>query len=239
MQKTIGKQIFLGGLVGIAFGVVWDQLTPLPYFVIGLGIISLISGTVFWVKNRQKELLVTETSIEPIAVDIAYVFWGIGLIALVVFFVCRHFSGFSLANILPEHLQDSIAMKIVFLLGVGWVVLGIGFFTHFCWVACRAMRVPGRVTSFATQEKTTYHHNVQSMAKYYAEVVSYYMGDKERQVTGVVWMPFEPEMGKTHTVWVNRKNWDKAYVYPSLVFWAFGVFGVLGLLILGFVFYVA
>ena len=238
MRKSVGKSIFLGGLFGIVLGVVWDQLTPLPYFVIGLGIISLILGVVLWRKSRQKKMLVTKTS-EPITEDMAYAFWGIGLIALVVFFICRHFSGFSLANILPEHLQDSQAIKIVFLIGAGWAVLGIGFFIYFCWFACRAIRVPGKVTSFTTQEKTIYHQNRKSTAKYYAEVVSYYMGDKERQVTGAVWMPFEPEIGKTRTVWVNRNNWDKACMYSALVFWAFGVFGVLGLLILGFIFYVA
>lgn len=239
MQQNTGKSIFLSGLVAIVLGVVWDQFTPLPFFVISLGIISLILGTVLWFKSRQKKLLVTKTSIEPVTVDMAHAFWGIGVLALVVFWACRYFAGFSLANILPEHLQDSTAMKGVFFIGLGWTLLSGGGLLYFCWFVLRAIRVQGRVTSFVTQEKTIYHQNVKSTAKYYAEVITYNMGDMVFQKTGNVWMPFEPEMGKVRTVWVNRKKWDKALVASPLIFVAFGLFLVLGLAVLGFVFFMA
>lgn len=231
MRKNTGKTIFLGGLVGIVFGVAWDQLTSMPYLVRGLGIASLILGIVLWCKSRQKELLITKTSMEPITEGMAYACWGISLMALAVSLVCRYVAGFSVVGMLPEHLQDSQAIKIIFLIGLGWTALAVCFFIHFCWLACRALRVTGRVTGRDTQ--------IQDGSEIYAEVVSYYMSDKVRQVVGRVWTPIEPTLGKTRIVWVSRDNWDKAVFYSPLMFVIFGIFGVLGVLVLGFIFYVA
>ena len=158
------------------------------------------------------------------------------LLCLVIIFavwgVCHFLPGFSFAHILPEHLRESTAIKILFFIGLMWIVLGAGFFIHFCWFASRAIRIEGKVTSFATQ--------TEKGREMYAEVVTYYLGDKPRTVTGAVWTPFMPAtLHKMRIVWVNRDDWDKAVMYSPLVFFAFGLFLMLGFVVCAVIFTIA
>ncbi|MBR4355327.1 MAG: hypothetical protein IKP96_01965 [Elusimicrobiaceae bacterium] len=226
MQKNIGKSIFLGGLVGIVFGVVWDQLTPLPYLVFGMGIIFLFLGTIWWFTRRQENPFAAETS-----TSMAFAFWGISLVAFLVFFLCRYFPGVSLVSILPEHLQDSRVIKIIFFIGLGFMALSISFFIHFCWFASQSIRILGKVTSCDTC--------VQDGKEIYAEVISYCVRGTMHQVTGSVWTPLKPTIGRVRTVWVRQDNLDKALVYSLPIVCVFGVFFIFGLAVLGFIFYVA